>query len=88
MELPGDVLEKLADPFLIEDNDEVIKTNDLILTLKIRKSMAVILKNPSLRALNMIIDHLAKEPEVVPSFPFEILKDTLIGEYTAVSMEG
>ena len=70
VDLPEEVLEKLADPF----QDEEIQPNKLLLILKIRKFMTFKLKNPSLRALNMIIDHLAK---VETGISFVNIKDVL-----------
>ena len=57
LNLPYDILEKLADPFL---ND--IITNENIKTgLAIRRNLGSIKKEYSLSAMNAIIDHLAKE---------------------------
>ena len=56
LNLPYDILEKLADPF----QGDVV-TNDKIKTgLALRKNLALVKKEYSLSAMNSIIDHLAK----------------------------
>ena len=56
LNLPYDILEKLADPF---QSDAV--TNDTIKTgLALRKNLALVKEEYSLSAMNSIIDHLAK----------------------------
>ena len=56
LNLPYDILEKLADPF---QGDAV--TNDTIKTgLALRKNLALVKKEYSLSAMNSIIDHLSK----------------------------
>ena len=72
MDMPVEILENLADPF----PDENITTEKLILTLKIQRSMMKKFNIPSLRILNIIVDHLAKEE--LAQFPFESLKVSLM----------
>ena len=58
LDLPYEVLEKLADPFI---ENEFADANQLKTALKIRKNLAMYKQEYSLTALNSIIDHLAKD---------------------------
>ena len=76
MDMPIEILENLADPFHDSDENNGITAEKLILTLKIQQSIMKKFNIPSLRILNVIVDHLAKEE--LAQFPFETLKISLV----------
>ena len=84
LQLPEDFLERLADPFQDEGYEGSAKIEKLELALKIRKTMALKLKVPCLRALNEIIDYLASR-EI--TFQFDLLKTALNSAFKVANQD-
>ena len=84
VQLPEDFLERLADPFQDEGFEGSTKIERLELALKIRKTMAVQLNIPCLRALNEIIDYLASR-EI--TFQFDLLKTALNSAFKVANQD-